>query len=61
MIPDLSTLKKLPWNKEPTAQVICDLHSNSGSPSAIAPRQVLMKIIDLLKENDLKAIVAPEL
>ncbi len=30
MIPDLSTLKKLPWNKEPTAQVICDLHSNSG-------------------------------
>ena len=21
MIPDLSTLKKLPWNKEPTAQV----------------------------------------
>ena len=32
MIPDLGTLKKLPWNKEPTAQVICDLYSNSGSP-----------------------------
>ena len=49
MIPELSTLRKLPWNKEPTAQVICDLYSNSGSPSAIAPRQVLIKIINLLK------------
>ena len=61
MIPDLNTLKKLPWNKEPTAQIICDLYSNSGAPSAIAPRQVLTKIIKLLEENDLKAIVAPEL
>ena len=45
MIPDLSTLKKLPWNKEPTAQIICDLHMNSGAPSLVAPRQVLNKII----------------
>ena len=59
MIPDLSTLKKLPWNKEPTAQVICDLHSNSGSPSLIAPRQVLSKIIKLLKS--LFLLDAPEL
>ena len=61
MIPDLSTLKKLPWNKELTAQVICDLYSNSGSPSLVAPRQVLNKIIKLLKDNGLKAVVAPEL
>ena len=61
MIPDLSTLKKLPWNKEPTAQVICDLHYISGAPSAVAPRQVLKKIIQLLKDNDLRAVVAPEL
>ena len=61
MIPDLSTLKKLPWNKEPTAQVICDLYSNSGSPSLVAPRQVLNKIIKLLKDSSLKAVVAPEL
>ena len=61
MIPDLSTLKKLPWNKEPTAQVICDLYSNSGYPSLVAPRQVLNKIIKLLKDNGLKAVVAPEL
>ena len=61
MIPDLSTLKKLPWNKEPTAQVICDLYSNSGSPSLVAPRQILNKIIKLLKDNSLKAVIAPEL
>ena len=29
MIPDQSTIRKIPWNKEPTAQIICDLYSNS--------------------------------
>jgi len=61
MIPDLTTLRKLPWNKEPTAQVICDLHNKSGEPSLIAPRQVLSKIIKLLKEDGYRAVVAPEL
>ena len=61
MSPDLSTLRRIPWNKEPTAQIICDLKYGTGEASEIAPRQVLINIIELLKEENLKAIVAPEL
>jgi len=61
MKPDLSTIRRIPWNKEPTAQIICDLHYSDGSPSALAPRQVLKNIIGLLDEEQLKAVVAPEL
>ena len=61
MIPDLSTLRKIPWNKEPTAQIICDLNYGSGEPSEIAPRQVLINIVKQLKNDNLMAIVAPEL
>ena len=61
MSPDLSTLRRIPWNKEPTAQIICDLKYGTSEPSEIAPRQVLINIINQLKEENLKAIVAPEL
>jgi glutamine synthetase len=61
MIPDLSTIKKIPWNKEPTAQIICDLYYNSVSPSDIAPRQILKNMIKTLAEENMEAIVAPEL
>ena len=61
MVPDLSTIRKIPWNKEPTAQIICDLNYASNSPSDIAPRQVLKKIINLLGINSMKAVIAPEL
>ena len=61
MIPDQSTIRKIPWNKEPTAQIICDLYSNAVSPSDIAPRQILKNIIKTLEENEMAAIVAPEL
>ncbi|MAK02141.1 MAG: glutamine synthetase [Rickettsiales bacterium] len=61
MTPDLSTLRRIPWNKEPTAQIICDLKYGSGEPSEIAPRQVLINIIKQLREEKLSAIIAPEL
>ena len=61
MSPDLNTLRKIPWNKEPTAQIICDLKYATNEPSEIAPRQVLINVIKQLEEMDLKAIVAPEL
>ena len=49
MIPDLSTIRKIPWNKEPTAQIICDLYYNSVSSSDIAPRQILKNMIKTRK------------
>ena len=61
MSPDITTLRKIPWNKEPTAQIICDLKYANNELSEIAPRQVLMNVIQQLKELNLKAIVAPEL
>ena len=61
MVPDISTIRKIPWNKEPTAQILCDLHYSTNEPSEIAPRQVLKNIIQLLDEKNLKAVVAPEL
>ena len=61
MVPDMSTIRKIPWNKEPTAQILCDLHYSTNEPSEIAPRQVLKNIIRLLDEKNLKAVVAPEL
>jgi len=61
MAPDLSTIRKIPWNKEPTAQIICDLNYPSGEPSKIAPRQVLKNIIRQLSDENLRAVVAPEL
>ena len=61
MDPDLSTLRKIPWNKEPTAQIICDLKYGTNEPSEIAPRQVLINVINELEKEGLKAIVAPEL
>ncbi len=61
MAPDLSTIRKIPWNKEPTAQIICDLKYASGEPSKLAPRQVLKNIIEKLSDESLRAVVAPEL
>ena len=61
MDPDFSTLRKIPWNKEPTAQIICDLKYGTNEPSEIAPRQVLINVINELEKEGLKAIVAPEL
>ncbi len=61
MVPDLGTIRKIPWNKEPTAQILCDLHYSTNEASEIAPRQVLKNIINLYSEKNLKAVVAPEL
>ena len=61
MSPDLSTIRKIPWNKEPTAQIICDLNYTSNEPSKLAPRQVLKNIIKQLGDEDVQAVIAPEL
>ncbi len=44
LLPDLSTLKPVPW--EPgTASVICDIHSPDGSVLELSPRQVLRRVL----------------
>ncbi|MEJ8574395.1 glutamine synthetase family protein [Microbaculum marinum] len=60
-IPDVGTVRIVPWYEEPTAQIICDTTFNDGTPVDFAPRSVLKRIIGLYAEKGLRPIVAPEL
>ncbi|PTW58701.1 L-glutamine synthetase [Breoghania corrubedonensis] len=60
-VPDLSTMRLVPWYEEPTAQVICDCVFMDGKPVDFAPRQVLRHVLSLYAERGLKPVVAPEL
>jgi glutamine synthetase len=60
-VPDLSTIRTVPWANEPTAVVIHDCFLMDDTPVDIAPRQLLRKILDLYKADGLKPVVAPEI
>ena len=59
--PDFSTLTVVPWESDPTAQVLLDATRKDGTSVDLAPRQLLRRIIDLYAENGWRPIVAPEL
>jgi len=61
LLPDPSTLRKVPWYDEPTAQVINDCFHADGAPVGMAPRQVLRRVLELYDAKGWKPIVAPEL
>ncbi|MCX4678421.1 glutamine synthetase family protein [Streptomyces sp. NBC_01433] len=60
MRPDLSTLRRVPWN-EATAMVIADLAWEDGSPVVAAPRQILRRQLERLAALGLTAHVGTEL
>ncbi|MFG2297524.1 glutamine synthetase family protein [Streptomyces sp. NPDC048603] len=60
MQPDLSTLRRVPWN-EGTAMVIADLAWNDGTPVVAAPRQILRHQLDRLAAHGYAAQVGTEL
>ncbi|MEU4064902.1 glutamine synthetase family protein [Streptomyces wedmorensis] len=60
MHPDLTTLRRLPWN-EATAMVTADLAWGDGTPVVAAPRQILRRQLDRLAELGLTAHVGTEL
>lgn len=59
--PDYSTLTSVPWETDPTAQLIHDAYSRDGSPVATAPRNVLKRILKLYEDKGWQPIVAPEI
>ncbi|SCK05086.1 glutamine synthetase family protein [Vogesella sp. LIG4] len=61
LIPDASTIRPVPWAKEPTAQIIHDCVNFDGSDADLAPRNVLKRILKLYEQEGLSAIVAPEM
>ncbi|MFC9130042.1 glutamine synthetase family protein [Streptomyces sp. NPDC057099] len=60
MVPDLSTLRRVPWN-EGTAMLHADLAWNDGSPVVAAPRQILRRQLERLAELGYTAQVGTEL
>jgi glutamine synthetase len=60
MHPDLTTLRRIPWN-EGTALVVADLAWNDGSPVVAAPRQILRHQLERLAEHGYTAHAGTEL
>jgi glutamine synthetase len=58
---DASTVRLVPWAREPTAQIIHDCHYKNGMPVPMAPRQVLQKVLALYAAKGWEPILAPEL
>ena len=61
LVPDLSTLSVVPWETDPTAQVICDLVHQDGRSIEFTPRNVLRRILGAYAEHGLRPVVAPEI
>ncbi len=61
MAPDLSTLSEVPWETDPTAQVICDLVHQDGRNVDFTPRNLLKNVLAAYAERGLKPVVAPEI
>jgi glutamine synthetase len=58
---DASTVRLVPWAREPTAQIIHDCHYKNGDPVPMAPRQVLQRVLKLYQEKGWEPVLAPEL
>ncbi len=61
LVPDLSTLSVVPWETDPTAQVICDIVGSQGEQISYTPRAVLKRVVDLYRQKGWKPVVAPEI
>ncbi|GGB53165.1 glutamine synthetase [Roseibium aquae] len=59
--PDYSTLTSVPWETDPTAQLIHDAFNREGKPVETAPRNVLRRILKLYEEKGWQPVVAPEI
>ena len=59
--PDFSTLSVVPWEDDPTAQILHDANHSDGRPVEIAPRQVLRRVLELYENNGWQPVVAPEI
>ena len=61
LVPDPSTIRLIPWYKEPTAVVICDGEYLDGTPVDFAPRAVLRRVLEQFKQRNMRPVIAPEL
>ncbi|QRM54271.1 glutamine synthetase family protein [Sinorhizobium sp. BG8] len=61
LVPDLSTLSVVPWESDPTAQVICDIVGSTGEQVPYTPRNVLKNVVRMYNERGWRPVVAPEI
>ncbi len=61
LLPDLSTLSVVPWETDPTAQVICDIVGSTGESVPYTPRNVLKNVVQMYRDRGWKPVVAPEI
>lgn len=59
--PDMSTATAVPWLADRSIQVIADLETSDGDPIAIAPRNVLRRVLGLYAAEGWNPIIAPEM
>ncbi len=58
---DYSTLTSVPWESDPTAQLMHDAYTRDGTPVATAPRNVLKRVLQLYHDKGWNPVVAPEI
>lgn len=61
LVPDLGTLSVVPWETDPTAQVVCDIVDTQGEAVGYTPRNVLRRVVALYEERGWQPVVAPEI
>ncbi len=61
LCPDMSTASAAPWADDVVLQVINDLETREGEPVAVAPRNVLKRVLSFYTGRGWKPVVAPEL
>lgn len=60
-VPDLATLRVVPWAAEPVALVIHDCQNFDGTPVGLSPRAVLRSVLALYAARGWQPVVAPEM
>lgn len=60
LMPELSTLRVVPWRETATASVICNMIDNDENPTDFAPRQILKNVLKLYEDKGWQPIMAPE-
>ena len=58
--PDPSSVRRVPWANEPTAQIIHDCYTMDGELHPLSTRNVLRRVIGLYERDSLLPVVAPE-
>ncbi len=58
--PDESTVRVVPWAREPTAQIVHDCYNQKGELHPLASRTVLRRVLDAYSAAGLQPVVAPE-